>query len=162
VQLGGAAGAHVTATVRNPAARDAVAELGAHEVLAPADFAGHGPYDVILELVGAPNMTANVESLEIGGRIVVIGVAAGQSAEVNLRMLMDKRAAIRASSLRTRCPEEKATIARGMERHVISLFDRGHLSVPVARTFPLHAVRDAYDHFAAGGKVGKIVLVMGD
>src|SRR5205823_1917700 len=57
VQLGVAAGARVTATVRDPARRDAVRALGA-EVLDPADFTvpGHGPYDVVLELVGGPNL----------------------------------------------------------------------------------------------------------
>src|ERR671916_2959757 len=56
VQLGRAAGARVTATVRNEAHRDAVAELGAGEVLDPGGFEEHGPFDVILELVGAPNL----------------------------------------------------------------------------------------------------------
>src|SRR3954469_15538707 len=56
VQLGAAAGAVVTATVRSPAARDSVAALGAHEVLDPEGFEEHGPFDVVLELVGAPNL----------------------------------------------------------------------------------------------------------
>src|SRR4051794_28327730 len=56
VQLGAATGAHVPATVRNPDSREAVAALGAAEVLDPEGFAEAGPFDVILELVGAPNM----------------------------------------------------------------------------------------------------------
>src|SRR6185436_18107043 len=100
VQLGAATGAHVTATVRNPELRDSVAALGAHEVLGPEDFEGHGPFDVILELVGAPNMRANLQELCSLGRIVVIGVGAGFKAEVNLLTLMGKRATIRASTLR--------------------------------------------------------------
>ena len=62
VQLGAAAGAHVTATVRRPEARDAVRELGAHEVIDPEGFEEHGPFDVILELVGAPNLGANLKA----------------------------------------------------------------------------------------------------
>ena len=58
VQLGRAAGARVTATVRNAELRDGVAALGA-TVLAPEEFTDHGPFDVILELVGAPNLAAN-------------------------------------------------------------------------------------------------------
>ena len=50
-------GATVTATVRDPAAASAVAALGAHVVLAPGDEAASGPYDVVLELVGAPSLT---------------------------------------------------------------------------------------------------------
>src|SRR5439155_25032520 len=95
VQLGVAAGARVTATVRNVALRGEVAALGAGEVLAPDGFAEHGPFDVILELVGAPNMPANLQELGTGGRIAVIGVGAGFQAEVNLLALMGKRAALR-------------------------------------------------------------------
>src|SRR5204862_5712111 len=63
VQLGHAAGAHVTATVRNEQLRDAVRELGAAEVLAPDAYADAGPYDVVLELVGAPNIPDSLNAL---------------------------------------------------------------------------------------------------
>jgi putative PIG3 family NAD(P)H quinone oxidoreductase len=158
VQLGAAAGARVTATVRNEALRGAVAELGAGEVLAPDGFQEDGPFDVILELVGAPNMPANLQALNTGGRIVVIGVGAGFQAEVNLLALMGKRATLRASTLRARPLEEKAATARAMEREVLPLFDAGRLRAPIAETFPLAEVEAAYDRFTAGGKLGKIVL----
>ncbi|MCW3016853.1 MAG: zinc-binding dehydrogenase [Solirubrobacterales bacterium] len=160
VQLGAATGAHVTATVRREEARDAVRELGAHAVIDPEGFVDHGPFDVVLELVGAPNVPDDLKALDTGGRIVVIGVGAGAKAEVNLLALMGKRATLRASTLRARPLEEKALTARAMERHVLPLLERGDLRVPVAQTFPLEAVHDAYEAFAAGGKVGKIVLVM--
>jgi NADPH2:quinone reductase len=159
VQLGHAAGAHVTATVRNPDARGEVAELGADEVLDPEGFEEHGPFDVVLELVGAPNLAADVQALRTGGRIVVIGVGAGAKAELNLLALMGKRARIMASTLRARPLEEKALTARAVERHVLPLFERGELRVPVAQTFALDEAPAAYDAFAAGGKLGKIVLV---
>jgi putative PIG3 family NAD(P)H quinone oxidoreductase len=158
VQLGAALGAHVTATVRNPDARDAVAGLGADEVLEPEGFAEHGPFDVILELVGAPNLAANVKALNSEGRIVVIGIAAGAKAELNLAALMAKRGQIMASTLRARPLEQKAATARAMEREVLPWFERGELRVPVAGTFALDDVAAAYDQFAAGGKLGKIIL----
>ena len=77
VQLAHLAGARVTATVRAESLRQDVAALGAETVSAPEDFADHGPYDVILELVGAPNLGGNLDALAIGGRIVVIGIGAG-------------------------------------------------------------------------------------
>ncbi len=158
VQLGRALGAHVTATVRNPAARDAVAALGADEVVEPEGFEEHGPFHVILELVGAPNLAADLKALETEGRIVVIGVGAGAKAELNLALLMARRGRIMASTLRARPLEQKAATARALEREVLPRFARGELRVPIAATFALDDVAAAYDHFAAGGKLGKIVL----
>jgi NADPH2:quinone reductase len=161
VQLGAASGAHVTATVRNPGLRDGVRVLGAHEVLDPEGFEEHGPFDVVLELVGAPNLPSDVKALETGGRIVVIGIGAGAKAEVHLGALMGKRGRISGSTLRARPLEEKAATARAMERHVLPLLARGAVRVPVAETYPLEQVQAAYERFAAGGKLGKIVLILG-
>jgi NADPH:quinone reductase-like Zn-dependent oxidoreductase len=159
IQLGVATGARVTATVRNEALRDKVAAFGA-EVCAPDAFVQRGPFDVILELVGAPNMPANLEALAIGGRITVIGVGAGAKAEVNLLALMAARGRIHASMMRARPLEGKALMTRGLERHVLPLFETGAITVPVAETFPLERVADAYERFVAGGKLGKIVLLI--
>jgi len=159
IQLGRATGARATATVRDERQRDAVAELGA-QVIAPEGFAEHGPFDVILELVGAPNMPANLDALATGGRVCVIGVSAGAKAEVNLLALMGKRARLHGSTLRARSLEDKALVARRLEHEVLPLFDSGALHVPIADTYPLEQVRDAYERFAAGGKLGKIVLTL--
>jgi NADPH:quinone reductase len=159
VQLGRAAGARVTATVRNPEHRAGVSAFGA-SVLAPDDFVDHGPFDVILELVGAPNMPDNLRALNTGGRVAVIGMGAGSTAELNFGLLMVKRGRIHGSTLRARPLEEKALTARRVERSVLPLFASGALKVPVAATFPLAEAAAAYDRFAAGGKLGKIVLVV--
>jgi NADPH:quinone reductase len=161
VQLGHAAGARVTATVRNEAHREEVAQLGA-SVIAPEGFAEHGPFDVILELVGAPNMAENLAVLASGGRIAVIGVSAGAKSELNLLALMGKRARIHGSTLRARTLEDKAIVARRLEREVLPLFETGELRVPIAETFPLDRASEAYERFAAGGKLGKVVITVGD
>ena len=159
VQLGRAAGARVTATCRREELRPEVERLGAR-VISPEGFAEHGPYDVILELVGAGNLAENLQSLATGGRIAVIGVGgSGAKAEINLGTLMQKRARIHGSTLRARPLEEKAVVARRLEKEVLPLFEAGALTVPVAATFPLDDVEAAYERFAAGGKLGKIVLL---
>jgi len=158
VQLGRATGAHVTATVRNESLRDDVKALGADAVIDPEGFGEHGAFDVVLELVGGPNIPGDLEALATRGRIVVIGVGAGFKAEVNLLALMGKRGRIMASTLRARPIEGKAATARLVEHHVLPLFERDELDVPVAATFPLSEIGAAYDRFAAGGKLGKIVI----
>jgi NADPH2:quinone reductase len=157
VQLARAAGARPTATVRNEQHREAVATLGA-EVIAPEGFAEHGPFDVILELVGGPNLAENLQALASGGRIVVIGVAAGAKSELNLLALMGKRARIHGSTLRARALEEKALVARRVEQEVLPLFQSGELRVPIAEIYPLDQTAAAYEHFGGGGKLGKIVI----
>jgi NADPH2:quinone reductase len=159
IQLGNAIGARVTASVRNEQLRAQVAALGG-EVIAPEGFAERGPFDVILELVGAPNMSENLQALATRGRITVIGVSAGATSELNLLALMGKRARIHGSTLRARPPEEKALAARRLEHEVLPLFEGSPpaLSVPIAQTFPLAEAAAAYDSFVAGGKLGKIVL----
>jgi NADPH:quinone reductase len=158
VQLGRMAGARVTATVRNADLRDAVGELGADAVLDPEGFEEHGPFDVVLELVGAPNLAPDLKALATLGRIVVIGLGAGAKTELDLRALLFKRATLRASTLRGRPLEEKALVSRLVERQVLPGFATGALRVPVAVTFALDEVAAAYDRFAAGGKLGKVVL----
>jgi NADPH:quinone reductase-like Zn-dependent oxidoreductase len=159
VQLGRATGARVVATVRNPEARKQVEALGA-TVVAPDAFGDEGPFDVVLELVGAPNLADNLNALATDGRICIIGVGAGFKAELNLLALMGKRARIHGSTLRPRPLEEKALTARRVERHVLPLVERGAVEVPIAATYPLDQAAEAYAAFAAGGKVGKIVLTV--
>lgn len=158
VELAAAAGCEVVATVRNEDLRPGVAALGA-TAIAPEETAAHGPYDVVLELVGAPNMAANLDALATGGRISIIGVGAGPKAEVNLLALMLHRGRIHGSTLRPRPLEDKALAARRVERHVLPLLARGAVTVPLTATFPLAEAAAAYERFAAGGKLGKIVLV---
>jgi putative PIG3 family NAD(P)H quinone oxidoreductase len=160
IQLAHAAGARVTATVRSDELRSAVHELGARAI-APDDFAEQGPFDVILELVGAPNLPHDLQALASRGRIVVIGIGAGAKGELNLGLLMTKQARILGSTLRSRPLEEKALAARALERSVLPLFESGALEVPIAAAFDLERAAEAYERFAAGGKFGKVVLEIG-
>jgi NADPH:quinone reductase-like Zn-dependent oxidoreductase len=159
VQLGTMAGARVTATVRDERCREQIDALDV-KAIAPDEFAAEGPYDVILELVGAANMNNNLGALALGGRVCVIGVGAGAKAEIDLRMLMGSRGRIHGSTLRARSLEDKAATARLVEKTVLPGFVSGDLSVFVAGTYPLDAVADAYERFQAGSKLGKIVLTL--
>jgi NADPH2:quinone reductase len=161
IQLGRATGARVTATVRNQELHEKVADLGA-EVVAPDAFVDAGPYDVILELVGAVNLADNLRALNTLGRISVIGMGAGAKSEINLGMLLMKRGRIHGSTLRSRPLEAKAMTARAMERSVLPELDSGRVRVLVAEVYPLERAPEAYDHFQAGGKLGKIILAMPD
>jgi NADPH2:quinone reductase len=93
--------------------------------------------------------------------VSVIGVGAGAVGEINLGVLMVRRARLFGSTLRARPLEGKAAAARLVENHVLPLFESGHLRVPIEAEFRLEDAAAAYAHFAAGGKFGKVVLVTG-
>ncbi|MGK2877118.1 MAG: alcohol dehydrogenase catalytic domain-containing protein [Solirubrobacterales bacterium] len=158
LQLAKNAGAIVVASVRDAAVHESVRALGADEVVLPDAIGDHGPFDVVLELVGGPNIEGALKGLAMGGRIVVIGVGGGFKAEVNLLAIMGKRAVLRGSTLRARPLEEKAIASRAVEREIFPALASGAITVPVMATFPLAEVAAAYDRFTAGSKLGKIVL----
>lgn len=162
VQLAVAAGARVTASVRRTEARPALAAMGARVIgTGPDELAGAGPFDVVLELVGGPNLAADLAGLATCGRVAVIGLGGGTRAEIDLRVLLDRRAEVRGSTLRARPLEAKADAARRIEAHVLPLLADGRVGVAVAASHPLEDVAAAYERFAAGGKVGKVVLLIG-
>lgn len=157
VQLGHIAGARVTATVRNEVLHERVANLGA-KVVIPEALGEHGPFDVILELVGAPNFERNLQALTTGGRIVVIGVGAGDRVKINLRILMYKRVQLLASSISPRSLEEKILATELVETYVLPLLAQRQIQVPIEAVYTLDQAAAAYERFRSGGKFGKIVM----
>jgi NADPH:quinone reductase-like Zn-dependent oxidoreductase len=159
VQIAATAGAEVIASVRNPGNREAIVELGAAKAIDPTEVEANGPYDVVLELVGATNFELDLRALNVRGRIVVIGASSGTDAKLDLGLLGQKRATVSASTLRSRPLEEKANATRAVEREVLPFVANGKITVPIAATHPLDDAAIAYDAFRAPGKLGKIVLL---
>lgn len=158
VQLAAATGARVVASVRDRARHEQVMALGADEVVVPDDVAGHGPYDVVLELVGHASLPTALGALATGGRVSVIGVSSGPRIELDLLHLMRTRARISGSTLRARDRREKGNVVAAVETGALPLLATGRLQVPVCDTFAMADATAAYERFTAGGKLGKVVL----
>jgi len=158
VQLAAAAGARCVASVRHAPLRDAVATLGAQAV-GPDEALALGPFDVVLELVGAPSISGVLGVMAVTGRISVIGVGGGSRAEIDLLTVMQRRLRISGSTLRARSPVQKAVVAAQVEHHVVPLMQARRVRVPIEAKIPMDRAVDAYDRFAQGAKFGKIVLV---
>jgi NADPH:quinone reductase-like Zn-dependent oxidoreductase len=92
--------------------------------------------------------------------MAVIGVGGGPRVELDLLTLMGRRARVMGSTLRSRSLEEKALTARRVEAELLPLVEAGRLRVIVGQVFALESARDAYTRFQAGGKLGKIVLIL--
>jgi NADPH:quinone reductase-like Zn-dependent oxidoreductase len=161
VRLGLAAGARVVACVRSPESARGLARDGAI-VVTPAEVADRlaalGGANVVLELVGGPNLAGDIAALAVKGRIVIVGADAGAQAEVSLRALMGKRATLRGTVLRARPLEEKAIAVQAFARSVVPLLAAGRALPEIDRVFPAEQVTAAFDHMAKPGKTGKILL----
>ncbi|WP_425862621.1 NAD(P)H-quinone oxidoreductase [Arthrobacter sp. TWP1-1] len=120
---------------------------------------GHGA-DVILDVVGAKYLARNVEALATYGRLVVIGLQGGATAELNLGALLTKRAAIIGTTLRARSVEEKSAIMEEVRAHVWPLVTSGAVKPMVDKTFPLAQVAAAHDYLDSGSHVGKVLLTL--
>jgi NADPH:quinone reductase len=161
VQLGLAAGARVVASVRSPGSAQAHTARGA-QVVSPETAREHlatlGGADVVLELIGAPNLDLDFEVIAAKGRIVVVGTTAGEASGISLRSLMGKRASLYGTVLRARPMEEKAAAVQAFVRSVLPLLAAGQAAPVIDRVFKAADAADAFDYLARPGKSGKILL----
>jgi len=160
IQIGLVAGARVYGVVRSEGAAALVRELGA-EPVTDAAYADEVRADVILELVGAPHFPGNLQALNPRGRIVVVGTGAGSKTQIELGMLMGKRAELHGTVLRARSLEDKGQALRAFEREVLPHLASGRMRALVDRVYPAAEARDAYDRLAGSGKSGKVLLDFG-
>jgi NADPH:quinone reductase len=164
VQLGLAAGATVLANVRSEHAAGRLRGFGA-ETVTPDTVRERvreiGGVDVVLELVGSPNVPLDVEGLRLKGRIMVVGTGAGTDAELPLRALMARRGSISSTFLRARALEEKAVAVQLFAHNVVPLLADGRVEPVVDRVFPVDRVAEAFEYLAAPGKFGKVLLEFG-
>jgi len=154
VQLGVAAGARVLANARSH--REALTDMGAE----PCVLSEARGVDVVLELVGAANLTGSLEALALRGRIIVVGTGAGADAELSLRALMGRRASVMGTVLRARSMEEKAAAVQAFARSVVPHLAAGRARPVIDRVFPVAEAAAAFEHLSAPGKLGKVLLEM--
>jgi len=167
IQLAHAKGARVITTAGSQEKLDVCRSLGAdvgvdykqqdfvEEVRRATDGKGA---DVILDHVGARYLGRNVETLAVEGRLVVIGLMGGAKGELDLGALLRKRAAVIATTLRSRPVGEKAAICASVVEHVWPLVAAGTVRTLVHASLPLDEVAEAHRTMEAGDHVGKIVL----
>jgi NADPH2:quinone reductase len=167
VQIALAVGARPIGTSRSPDKLVRARALGldgtivvrdaafADEVLAQTGSRGA---DVVLELVGGAYLAEDLACLAPQGRIVVVGLLQGARTEIDLGALMQKRARVYGTMLRTRPLEEKILATRALERHLVPLFASGKLRPVIDRVLSLAEAPLAHRIIERGESFGKIVL----
>lgn len=168
IQLAKAVGAKVAVTAGSKEKLDHCAELGAdilinyreqdfvEEIKRATDGAGA---DVILDIMGAKYLERNVKALAVNGRLAIIGMQGGVKGELNIGVLLSKRAAISATTLRARPLGEKAAIVAAVREHVWPLVAAGHVRPVVDREVPMSDAPTAHQVLEDSGHIGKVLLV---
>ncbi len=163
VQIGHALGAHVIAVTRSDEHHERLRACGADETVTLEQVSDLEHVDVVLELVGAANLVHAQRILNPFARVVVIGISGGGSkVELDLRNIMGTRSTLTGSTLRARSRKEKGEVADRVNHTLVPRWRTGEVHVPVARTFSLDDVADAYAYFSEPGKFGKVVLRVED
>ena len=167
IQLAKAAGAKVAVTAGTKEKLEYCAELGADVLInyREQDFVaeirqatdGSGA-DVILDNMGAKYLDRNVQALAVNGRLAIIGMQGGIKSELNIATLLNKRAAISATSLRARPLSEKAAIVAAVREHVWPLLTAGQIRPVVDREVPMPRAPEAHGLVEASGHIGKVLL----
>jgi putative PIG3 family NAD(P)H quinone oxidoreductase len=167
IQLARNVGARVAVTAGSAGKLERCRELGAEVLIdyTEQDFVarvreetgGRGA-DVVLDVVGAKYLGRNVEVLAPNGRLVVIGLQGGTRGDLDLGLLLRKRAAVLATALRSRPPEEKTAIVASVRENVWPLLASGAVRPVVDRVLPMSDAARAHGVLESGDNVGKVLL----
>ncbi|SNC73550.1 putative NAD(P)H quinone oxidoreductase, PIG3 family [Kytococcus aerolatus] len=166
IQVARTLGARVAVTAGSAEKLDACQDLGA-EILVnykEQDFVEavrgvtEDGVDVILDLVGGDYLERNLQALAKDGRLVIIGLMGGRSAEIDLGLMLRRRLSVQATSLRGRTREDKARIVSAVRENLWPKVATGEIRPVVQETFPLAEAAAAHRVLKDSGHVGKVVL----
>ena len=167
LQIGKAMGASVIGTSRTDEKLDKCARFGLDLAIATPEpvFAdavlektGRRGVDVILDLVGAAYFEQNLASLATKGRLILVGLTSGRTAEFNLGIALQKRATIIGTTLRGRSNAEKADATQRFAEDVLPLLASGAVVPNVDRVYPVDDAVAAYNYLKSNESFGKVVL----
>jgi NADPH2:quinone reductase len=167
IQLASALGHRVFATAGSDDKCRACEALGAERAInyRTEDFvavvkeltAGKG-VDVVLDMVAGSYVAREIDCLADDGRIALIALLGGASANIDLGQVLRRRLSISGSTLRPRPVAFKAAIARQLQEHVWPLFAQGKIKPVIFKTFPLAQAAEAHALMESSTHIGKIVL----
>lgn len=167
LQVARVAGARVVGTARSADKLERAKVLGLDVAINAKDgdwvalveeAMGTEAVHAILDLVGANYLDGNLRVIGSLGRMVVVGLGSGATAQLNMGALLRKRLTIVGTVLRSRPLEEKIALARDFDTKLVALFEAGRLKPVVDRVFPFSAIRAAHDLMESNATFGKIVL----
>jgi len=167
IQLAHATGATVYGTSRTPEKLERARPLGLDVALSDQNFAaeiqrltGGAGVNVVLDFVGATYLQQNLEALATWGRIVFLATMGGAQANINLGLVMGKRASLKGVTLRTRTLEEKMAVTRRFAAHVLPLLATGKVKPVIEKVYPLEQIGQAHAEMGENRNFGKLVVTI--
>lgn len=166
IQIAKAMGAKVLATTRTEKKRASMDTFGADSVIVAKTAkeltlaVAAGSVDIVMDLVGGEYVGAAIELLRPKGTLVVVGLLAGRTAELDLGLVLRKRIRLIGTVLRSRSLEEKLAVTRELNAHVLPMVRDGRVRPVVDRVFPLAEAAAAHMHLATNESIGKVVLTL--
>jgi len=167
IQVAKLGGARVAATTRTPEKLAALAAAGVDlavdtsraEVVAEIEgHWGRDAVDIVLDPIGAATLGGDLRVLRVGGRIVILSTMSGSRTELDLGLLMKKRARVVGSTLRARSRQEKAAIVTRFREEMLPRFATGKLKVTVDSVFPVERAAEAFQRMRENRNVGKVLI----
>jgi NADPH2:quinone reductase len=116
--------------------------------------------DVVLDLIGAPALAGNIQVLDRGGRMIVVGLTGGRSAPLDLGAVLSKRLTIVGTVLRARTLDEKIAVTNAFAQDILPLLEAGMLQPVLDRTYALAEAADAHRRLESNATFGKLVLTV--
>jgi putative PIG3 family NAD(P)H quinone oxidoreductase len=168
IQIAKAEGCTVACTAGSPEKLARCRELGADLAIsyrdddfttATAEFTGGHGADVILDIMGASHLAGNLATLATWGRLVLIATRGGSRGEVDLGLMMQKRASIVAATLRSRTIAEKAAVVAATREHIWPLISAGKVVPVIHARLPMSEAAQAHRMLDDGTHIGKLLLV---
>jgi NADPH2:quinone reductase len=171
IQLARVGGATAFGTSRTADKLERAKEYGlAHSIVLKGDplamvdaikeWTAGGGVDVILDLVGAAYLEANLKAMALKGRMIQVGTTSGSTATLDFGLMMGKRLTLKGTVLRARSVEEKATATRLFAKHVVPLLANGSVRPVIDRSYELSEVREAHLRMESNENFGKIILMV--
>ena len=163
IQVGKALGATVATTAGSADRLAHCRALGADILInhREQDFTKQVTANVILDNMGAAYLERNIAALAAGGRLLIIGMQGGRTAELDLSRLMAKRATVASTGLRNRPvdgPDGKARIVAEVTSRLWPLVEAGKVRPVVGQVLPMEQAADAHRIVEASQVVGKVLL----
>jgi NADPH:quinone reductase-like Zn-dependent oxidoreductase len=165
IQIAKAIGARIAVTCSAGKAQacrdlgaDLVVERSPHDWLSELQTAVPHGFDVVLDVIGGDEVDRNLKVVATKGTIVQVGLMGGGSTQVNVGLLLMKRAHWIGTTLRARPLEEKATVTRRFAAEMLPLFESGQLKPIIDSRYPFEQIADAHIAMGANTNTGKILI----